>query len=98
MKRASITQLKAKLSEYLEVVKTGEEVLVTDRGRAVARITPVRGVERVDAHLETLIRTGRVRLPRSARPLRLDRLLAGAPRDPDGRSLAALLGERRERR
>ncbi len=98
MKRASISQLKAKLSEHLEAVKAGEEILVTDRGKAVARITPAPDVARLDARLQMLERAGRLRPPRSSRPLKIDRLLAGAPRDPDGRSLSALLAERKVER
>src|SRR3972149_3516162 len=41
MRSAAISRLKASLSEYIDVVKAGEEVLVTDRGKPVARIVPV---------------------------------------------------------
>lgn len=43
MKTASISELKARLSAYVDAVREGEEVLVTDRGRPIARIGPVRG-------------------------------------------------------
>lgn len=35
MKKASVSELKASLSEYLARVKKGEEVVVTDRDRPV---------------------------------------------------------------
>ncbi|MBC8195715.1 MAG: type II toxin-antitoxin system prevent-host-death family antitoxin [Acidimicrobiia bacterium] len=35
-----IRELKAKLSEYLGLVADGEAVVVTDRGRPVARLVP----------------------------------------------------------
>jgi prevent-host-death family protein len=38
-----VRELKNNLSRYLAKVSEGTEVTVTDRGRAVARITPVRG-------------------------------------------------------
>jgi prevent-host-death family protein len=41
MESAGVAQLKARLSEYLSRVKAGEEVLVTDRGRPIARLVPV---------------------------------------------------------
>ena len=41
METASISKLKASLSHYLCIVRTGEEVLVTDRGKAVAKLVPV---------------------------------------------------------
>ena len=34
---ASIRELKNNLSRYLSFVKKGEDVLITDRGRAIAR-------------------------------------------------------------
>ena len=41
MLRTSITELKRSLSAYLRDVKAGEEVLITDRGRPIARLVPV---------------------------------------------------------
>jgi prevent-host-death family protein len=35
-----VRELKAKLSEYLAAAAAGEEVIVTDRGRPVARLVP----------------------------------------------------------
>ncbi len=40
-----VRELKNNLSRYLARVSTGDEVIITDRGRAVARITPI-GTER----------------------------------------------------
>jgi prevent-host-death family protein len=39
---ASVSELKAKLSEYLARGKAGEEIIVIERGRPVARLVPVR--------------------------------------------------------
>lgn len=39
---AKVSELKAGLSAYLGRVKRGEEVLVTERGRPVAKLVPVR--------------------------------------------------------
>ncbi|MBT9589202.1 type II toxin-antitoxin system prevent-host-death family antitoxin [bacterium] len=36
----SVTNLKASLSAFLDSVKSGEEVLVTERGRPIARLIP----------------------------------------------------------
>ena len=47
-------ELRNNLSRYLERVRKGEEVVVTDRGSAVARVLPV-GIERV---LDRLIAEG----------------------------------------
>lgn len=35
-----VRELKSKLSEYLARTAAGEEIIVTDRGRPVARLTP----------------------------------------------------------
>ncbi|NOY55755.1 MAG: type II toxin-antitoxin system prevent-host-death family antitoxin [Actinobacteria bacterium] len=36
-----IRELRNHLSRYLALVRSGEEVVVTDRGRAVARVVPL---------------------------------------------------------
>jgi prevent-host-death family protein len=41
MKSVKIAELKDKLSEHLRAVKAGEEVIVTDRNRPIARILPM---------------------------------------------------------
>ncbi len=41
MEIAGVAEVKARLSEYLARVRGGEEVLVTDRGRPIARIVPM---------------------------------------------------------
>ena len=41
MTTAGVAELKARLSEYLARVRAGSEVLVTERGRPVAKIVPV---------------------------------------------------------
>ncbi|HUP02175.1 MAG TPA: type II toxin-antitoxin system prevent-host-death family antitoxin [Gemmatimonadota bacterium] len=96
MKRASISDLKARLSQYLDAVKAGEEVLVTDRGNPVARISPVEGSAKLEARVQELIRTGRLIPPREKG--RLDFSKFKIPEDPEGRGLAVLIEERREGR
>ncbi len=83
----SIATLKASLSELLAGVKAGEEVVVTDRGRPVARIVPyVSG----GAELDDLVRSGQVRRSRGPLPPGF----WAQPDDPGGRLLGALLEER----
>lgn len=57
MRSAAISKLKATLSEYIGYVKAGEEVLVTERGKPVARLVPV-GDLADDARRLDLIRRG----------------------------------------
>ena len=94
MTRTSITNLKARLSAFLDIVRHGEEVLVTDRGRPIARLSPVVGEEREQSRREQLIRDGRLRPP--VAPLPKTFWKASRPADPRGRSLAAVLEERGE--
>jgi prevent-host-death family protein len=94
MKQASVAALKARLSEYLAAVKRGEEVIVTDRGRPVARLAPIEGMAELDARSEALIRAGLARGPTAAFPE--DFFDLPRPRDPEGRSLRGLLEEREE--
>jgi prevent-host-death family protein len=42
MRTVNISDLKAQLSAYIHVVKAGEEVLICDRNKPVARIVPCR--------------------------------------------------------
>jgi prevent-host-death family protein len=92
MTTTSISELKARLSAYLDVVRGGDEVLVTDRGRIIARLTPVRGDASEDSRRDALVRDGRVR-PASA-PLPKNFWHEPHPSDTDGRSLTALLDDR----
>jgi prevent-host-death family protein len=39
--QVSIREMKNRLSKYLKLVQTGQEVVITDRGRPVARLTLV---------------------------------------------------------
>jgi prevent-host-death family protein len=41
MKTAAVSALKASLSEYLAGVKAGEEIIVTDRGKPIAKLMPL---------------------------------------------------------
>jgi prevent-host-death family protein len=88
----SISELKARLSAFLDLVRAGDEVLVTDRGRVVARLVPVHGAAEEDSRREMLVRTGRLQLPRAPLPKGFRK--ARRPADARGRSLAALLQER----
>lgn len=54
-----IAELRRNLSKYLERVRRGERLLVTDRNRAVAELGP----PATGADLDRLIATGRVSAP-----------------------------------
>jgi len=64
MIRAGIKETKNNLSRYLEHVKAGEEVIITDRGRPVARIVKEGQTKRsIRASLAPLVERGLVALP-----------------------------------
>ena len=63
MKAASVTEVKNNLSKYLELVKNGESVLITERGVIIARIESVRtqhGEAADQARLSRLERAGAI--------------------------------------
>ena len=58
-KVASVSCLKASLSAYLSDVKSGEEILVTERGKPIARLIPyIPGQDSEEGRLERLFREG----------------------------------------
>jgi prevent-host-death family protein len=94
--KISVSQLKARLSEYLRRVKGGEEVLVTERGRVVAVLAPVPASRSTEDELEVLVEAGLVRPAKHGLDDSFWELRRGG--DPDGTVLAALIEERREGR
>src|SRR6185503_10524480 len=55
MKVVGVKQLKARLSEYVRLVKAGETILVTDRDEVVAELRPARRQRRVEEDWEDLL-------------------------------------------
>jgi prevent-host-death family protein len=95
MQTTGVARLKAHLSHYLTQVKSGQEVVVTERGRPVAKLVPLQGESR-GSRRERLIRAGtlipgrgRIR-PSLLRPLKGPRLGDAVVRE--------LLAEREEGR
>jgi prevent-host-death family protein len=76
MESVGIRKLKDHLSRYLKEVQEGREVLVTERGRAVAKIVPVLSGEGGEAEsLFALASQGLVHLPESTASQSLPELL-----------------------
>lgn len=61
METASVSGFKTSLSAYLRLVQKGEEVLITDHGRPVAKVLPVSPTETLPEHLQEMIRDGLAR-------------------------------------
>jgi prevent-host-death family protein len=97
MLKTSVSDLKASTSECLSRVKAGEEILVTDRGKPIAKIIPLRRSElAADVRMAQLELAGLARVGKGSLPE--DFWLVPPPRDTDGAALAALLSEREEGR
>ena len=62
MLTAAVSELKARLSEYLNKVKAGAEVLITDRGKPVARLVPLHRTKNVRESLTRMQKQGLIRL------------------------------------
>lgn len=97
MEKATITEVKNHLSAFLNKVKHGETVLITDRGRPVARLeTVVSNRADAEGRLARLEHAGLVRRART----RADNMIKGMPPEPAKPSglLQAVLAERDENR
>ena len=91
MEKATISELKNRLSAYLRKVRAGETVLVLDRNRPIARLERIGGPLEADERLARLEAAGLLSHPTA--PLPLDILAADPPRSRRS-VLAALLEER----
>jgi prevent-host-death family protein len=67
MRTVNISELKAKLSAHIQLVKDGEEVLVCDRNKPVARIVPCRLTDHSEQD-QRLVARGVLTLPMKRRP------------------------------
>ena len=91
MSSISVSQLKARLSECLRLVRGGNTLVVTDRGTPVAIVSPLPPGENESA-MASLIERGLVALPLKSLPE--DFWARPRPTDPEGLGLKAVLEER----
>jgi prevent-host-death family protein len=97
MKTTPVSELKATLSEQLARVKAGEEVVVTERGRPIAKIVPLSSETMgLSAHMSELARNGLIRL--GTGKISKDIWKFPRPVDKRGQALKALLDEREQGR
>lgn len=90
-----IRELKNRLSEYLRLVRGGEEILVTDRGEVIAELR--RPSPRTDLPYPALveaIRQGRARLGSANRPELYPAMKPALPASAALRLLAEERGDR----
>lgn len=85
--QVGVRELKAHLSEYIAKAREGEPVVITDRGKPVVRLEPVRlrpGHEKLPAKMRALIESGQMidkgppkgKLPKPLPPLKGDKTLS----------------------
>jgi prevent-host-death family protein len=67
MRKVNVSDLKARLSAHIQLVKDGEEVLVCDRNKPVARIVPCRLTD-YSQREQRLVARGVLTLPLKKRP------------------------------
>jgi prevent-host-death family protein len=92
----AIAKAKALFSRCIARARRGEEIIITDRGRPVAKLSPMNTSEEgLSPHVKDMVRTGRLRPPR-------EKWDDGFFRRPPARAksgvLRALLNEREEER
>lgn len=92
MKRASVSEVKSKFSEFLRQVKGGETIMVLDRGRPVAVLAPCAAP---DDDLTELVNAGLVRLGSGKLPA--DFWTRKRAADPGATVRAALIEDREDR-
>jgi prevent-host-death family protein len=92
MKTAAVSEIKARLSKYLNRVKAGEEVLITDRGNPVARLSPISRSRAMKDVMTSMQKRGLIRLGSGKLPK--DFWKIPKPEDAKGVVLEALLEER----
>jgi prevent-host-death family protein len=94
MKTATVVKLKASLSEYLRSVKAGEEVMITEHGRPIAKLTPAVSADVLADRLIEMEKHGVIKLGTGKLPKGFWNL--PRPKDPKGLVAKAVLQEREQ--
>lgn len=95
MESAKVSELKAFLSKYLAKVKNGEEVLVMERGKPIAKIVPLEKEKYSHPeYLKQMEKKGLIKL--GSGKLRKEFWDLPRPDDPEGHLLKAVLEDREE--
>ena len=66
MRRVKIAELKDRLSEHLRAVENGEEIVVTDRSRPIARISSLQRGPRIIRATRSLAELRRLKVRRAS--------------------------------
>jgi prevent-host-death family protein len=92
VKIAAVSKLKARLSEYLNQVKAGMEILITDRGNPIAPLVPLSRSKDLKESLVRMEKEGLIRIGSGKPPNNFWRM--HRPDDSNGMVLKALLDKR----
>jgi prevent-host-death family protein len=93
MKTISISNAKATLSQQIRRVRSGDEIVILDRGRPVARLVAIESTHH-DEEIDDLEKAGLVRRARTKLPSSFWRL--PRPRDSGGVLRSEVLREREQ--
>ena len=97
MKAVGLRELKNRLSEYIRLVRSGEAILVTDRGEVVAELGPpgqASANETLPSGLVALAKRGQIRLGRQNDPSRYPSFRRALPEGRAGELLDEERGSR----
>lgn len=94
MQTTTVSKLKMSISACLRQVKAGEELLITEHGRPVARILPVTSIASFPEHLAEMEKSGL--LKRAGKSLPEDFWDLPRIADPNAALRSAVLNEREE--
>ena len=94
MRSVNVAKLKDQLSKYLSFAKEGEEIVIRDRNRPVAKIVPF-SPETADDQEALLVAQGRMRLPKERLDLKKFWKMR-MPRVSGNKAIEALLADRDE--
>ncbi len=89
--KIGLREANQRFSTLMKVVRGGEEVTLTDRGRPVARIIPITSREDGDAAIQRMVAAGLLRP--ATKPWRMP---AFVPRPIRGASVAQAIREERD--
>ena len=68
--RMGLREANQHFSRAVKAVKAGQEIVLTERGRPIAVIKPLRAIDSADAAIQRLAGEGRLRLARVPGPIR----------------------------
>ena len=94
MQTTTVSKLKMSISACLRQVKAGEELLITEHGRPVARLLPVTRIASLPEHLAEMEKKGL--LKRAGKSLPKDFWDLPRPADPNAALRTAVSKEREE--